>query len=674
MVDFSIWWRHSLFFLAFGLPLGAYGKEKAEDVFEKPQEEKVEATSTFFITPRAVKHNYRRYHRIDRSVTKMDRFTVAEQHGYNFQDLGNHWTAAQHIFYTLPQHIGATYGLTAYDFYFQQPQDIRYYYTEKAYAYFNIVLANLGSFLFNGCYTQRLLETWHIGTNWYGAMTENEWPHSKDDKIVNAFPYFDIFTHIKSEDESYHLFTSWSNMQYLTRETGGVRSRKDQFAYKEQNPSKRYKSSFPLLAEPYMHNKIDQVHKVMHKELRRHFYLYHHYEFSKPLQLYHELHYSHKKNLCTIDKLDATSLLPFMSKELHSQFEPLNDTADKEHASVVMQSFGNEIGVKGDIAQPNIYYALHYRLDNIALHYDFSKPETVTYRHSLKGQKATKEHYLGGHTRLHFSQHNKLCIDGTYLLQQGGYHRLNIIYQYKFFKLTGHTIKYKTPYIVAHGYSRHRLWDKAFTAPSACTIDGAVRYHTPHITIHPILSFKKLNNYIYYSQAPLNDRDDHCIAQPMQATKPIYLCSLEGNLNFCFFSYFHFDNSLTMVRELNKKGKIFKGYIPPYMYTGRYYYANQPYDKKMDIEIGLNIHFKELYYGDGYDVIAQQFYRQNKFAVQGRPIVDIFCNMRISNLKISLKYSYINEYFNKPTAYFATPFYPGLKKAADIGLHWSFFD
>ena len=92
----------------------------------------------------------------------------------------------------------------------------------------------------------------------------------------------------------------------------------------------------------------------------------------------------------------------------------------------------------------------------------------------------------------------------------------------------------------------------------------------------------------------------------------------------------------------------------------------------MDIETGINVHFKELYYGDGYDVIAQQFYRQNQFATQGRPIIDLFYNIRINNLKLSLKYSFINDFMHKPSAYFATPFYPGLKKAADIGIHWSF--
>ncbi|CAH2559618.1 putative porin [Cardinium endosymbiont of Oedothorax gibbosus] len=670
MVDLSIWWRYSLFFLAFGLPLSTYGKANAEDIFEKPQGEKVEATSTFFITPRDVKQNYRKYHRIDHSITKMDRFTMAERHNYNFQDLGNHWTAAQHIFYRLPQHIGATYGLSAYDFYFQQPQDIRYYYTHKAYAYFNIVLANLGSFVFNGCYTQRLLENWHIGTHWYGAMTEKEWPsHNKDDKIVNAFPSFDIFTHIKSSDGSYHLFTSWSNMQYVTRETGGVRfhNNNKEFAFKVQDPSQRYKSSFPLLEEEHMKNKIDKEKQVMHKDLRRHFYLYHHYEFSKPLQLYHELDYNRKANICTIEKPDE-ELLRFIS-------DPRYKAHNKEDNSVVMKSFGNEIGIKRAIEHPHLFYAAYYRLEAIDLNYDFSKLETLPYNRLLKAQKEEKEQYLGGYTRWYFAKHSKLHLDGAYLLQKGGYHKLNVAYQQKFFKVSCHTIKHKTPYIVTYGYSRHRPWNKNFVTPSTRAIDAEVWYNWSHIAIHPILSFKKLNNHIYYKKAVRTDNDDHCIAEPMQAKTPIYLLYLEGNVNFCFFSYFHFDHNLTLIlKESNKGGKIFTGYVPPYMYTGRYYFAHQPYDKNMDIETGLNIHFKDLYYGDGYDVIAQQFYRQNKFAVQGRPIVDVFCNVRINHLKLSLKWSYINEYFNKPRGYFATPFYPSPKKAADIGIQWSFFD
>ncbi|TSJ80847.1 putative porin [Cardinium endosymbiont of Dermatophagoides farinae] len=416
-----------------------------------------------------------------------------------------------------------------------------------------------------------------------------------------------------------------------------------------------------------MENKIDKAKKVMHKDTRGHFYLYHHYDFSKPFQLYHELHYRRKTNLFTIKQSDE--LLDFIA---HNPYP--HDASYKDHNSVVMHTFGNEIGIKGDITQPDLFYAVHYRLENIYLNYNFSQPKGIANDTSKKKAKEANEHYLGGHTRLHFAGHSKLDIDGDYLLEKGGYHKLNVAYQNNFFKLACHTVKHKVPYIVTHGYSRYRPWHKDFRAPSAFAVDTEIWHNWPHITIHPILSFKKIYNHIYYAKAVVNGNNDHCIAEPMQATTPIDLLSLGGNLNFCFFSYFHFDNNLTILKDLSSGSKIFKGYIPPCIYTGRYYYAHQPYDKKMDIETGLNIHFKELYYGDGYDIVAQQFFRQNKFAVQGRPIVDIFCNVRINNLKLSFKYSYINDFCYTEGGYFATPFYPGLKKAADIGIHWSFFD
>lgn len=707
MVDVSIWFQRSLFLLFFGLPFSSYG-EKPEDIFEKATEEKVEASGTFFITPRDVKQNYRQYHPIDRSIKKMDRFTVAEQRDYNLQNLGNNWTAAQYISYTLPKHIGGTYGFTAYDFYFQNPRDICYYYTSKAYAHFNIVLANLGSFVFDSCYTHRLLDNWHMGINMRSVMTENEWPSGKDDKIVDAFPHVDIFTHFKTPDECYYLFTSFSKMRYVTKETGGVRSNKqnEAFAFGQANPTQRYKSSFPLLAEEYMKNKIPKNHGVLNKDLRRNFYIYHHYEFREQLQLYHELDYNRKNNLFTIDS-DNDELHSFITDLDPSESLRHSNTTQSyaEKSSVMVKSLGNEIGIKGDLDPLQLFYSLYYRLEKVNLTYDFSNPnaqpssaadpvamdligrkEKNVADHATKGKRLENEHYIGFSTRLNCSNNketpHKVHLHGEWLPQQTatGYYKLDIAYENKLLKLNYNTVQYKIPYILAYGYSRYRKWNNNFASPHAKQISAEVDYAFPFVRMNPILSFKRIYNHIYYSKAKKIGggsqprANDHCISRPMQATTPIDLFAWGGNLDFCFFSYFHFDNAVTFFKDISKGTQFFRGYVPPYMYTGRYYYADQPFGKKMEIETGINLHFKDLYYADGYDIVTQQFYRQNQFAVQGKAIVDLFVNFRISNLKISLKYSYINDELMKPKAYFATPFYPGHKKAADIGVHWSFFD
>lgn len=707
MTGISLFWRWMVVCWMLGLPCAIYG-EKLEDLFEEV-DEKVESDTTFFITPKEVKRNFREYHRIDRSVAKMDRFTTAEHHAYNFQNLGNHGTAAQPIFYTLPKRIGMKYGLTAYDVYFQDPQDIRYYVTNNAYAHFNVILANLGTFMFNGCYTQRLLENWHAGVHIRSAMTEKEWTHEKDVKIASAVPHFDLFTHFKTPNECYHLFTSFSTMRYATRETGGIRSakRNTTFKFDEEDPSVRYRSAQSLLDEPYMENKLTEKEGVRHKDVRRLVYLYHHYEWPSLLQMYHEMMYTRSKNVFTI-KQQSNVLLgfitPYVPDRPNSSTEEDASQKYQEKSIISIQSIGNEIGVKGDLEPFNLCYGLYYRLEYNDLGLDFSKPNAAITRDPIAfrliNRKQTprnilqtsdkNEHYVGIRTRLHptHTDAHNLCLEGEYLLSEAtkGFHTVGITYQSKYLTLAYNSLVCKPPYLVAHGYTTYRPWSKQFAPPAVQQLAATAACGFPYVRLYPAVTLQRLKNHIYYKKAaqpgaqargsaPSASLADHCMAEPMQAPFPVYLFSYGGNLDFCLFRFFHIDHTLTWLKDLSRSPyKIFKGYIPPYLYTGRYYYAHQPYGKKMEIETGMNVHFKALYYADGYDIVSQQFYRQNEFAAQGRPVFDLFLNFRISNVKLFVKYSYINEDFCTPKAYFATPFYPGQKKAADIGIHWSFFD
>ncbi|MBX9890143.1 MAG: putative porin [Amoebophilaceae bacterium] len=693
MTNIFIWLQRSCLILCLGSSFTTYA-ETAEALFEEEKEKQIEANTTFFITPEAVKQNYNNYKPIDRSVEKIDRFRVVEQHGYNLQDLGNHKTAAQPIIYTLPKFIGITYGLSAYDFYFPNPQTIRYYATHKAYTHFNVILANLGSFIFDSCYCHRLFKNCHLGVNVRSTMTEKEWITKDDVKIVSIFPDFDLFAHVKTTDESYHLFTSFSSTTYKAKETGGIRSSKakEKFDFKGKDPSKRYDSSLELLKEAFMENKLPNDDKgVSHTDLRRNLYLYHQYAFSEQIHLYHELINSKKKHTSIIAADE--NLLDFITDR---KDRPKNNNESKK-TTVFMHALIHEMGVKGDLEQLRLFYRLYYRLETTRLTYNFLAPKvipldpwveklvgkkqsTIDPPLDTKGSDKQHEHYLGLSTRLNLSESGlqKLYMDGAYLLSPFSekYHTMQLTYQDKFFTVGYHSIQYKSPYIVNKGYSIYRKWNKQFAPTDAKQLSLAICYGWPILYLNPFVSFTRINNYIFYKKknSSIDDHYDHCIAEPVQATTPADNISYGGNINFCLFTYFHIDNNLTFFKGISSPYKIFKGYIPSYSYTGRYYYAHQPFNKRLDIETGINVHFKALYYADGYDIIAQQFYRQNEFATEGRCVLDLFINFRIKNIKLFLKYSSINQDFYKPTAYFATPFYPGLRKAADIGVEWCFFD
>lgn len=543
--------------------------------------------------------------------------------------------------------------------------------------------------MFDSCCTYRLFENWHIGINIRNSMTEKEWPPEKDLKIVSIFPDFDLFTHFGSKDGSYHCFTSFSKTKLLAREMGGVRSvKKDsKFDFSNHNARDRYKSSFQLLEEPYMRNTLSHS-DLKHKQVRQNLYLYHQYEFDEQLQVYHELLKSKRTNSLTITHNDE--LLKFIAETSHDS-EPGN-----RKPNIAMHILSNEWGLKGDSNLMPIFYSVYYRLEHMDLSYNFSQSKKIdikdpwvkklidkktTYLDRNTSENGTKhmyEHYTGLSTRLDISEigNQKIYLDGEYLLSEltKNYHFVVGSYRNRFMKLGYKSIKHKVPNIINHGYSNYRKWNKAFVPPSAQAVCLELYGRLPYVSAHPRLSFTRINNHIFYTKKP-SSTPDHCISTPIQANDAADILSYGGDVNFSIFGCFHLDNSITFFNDIsNTPNKIFKGYMPQYLYTGRYYYAHQPYNKRMHIETGINIHFKALYYADGYDIVAQQFYRQNEFAVEGRPILDLFLNCRINNIKFFIKYSYINESFHKPKAYFTTPFYPGLKKAADIGINWSFFD
>ena len=59
---------------------------------------------------------------------------------------------------------------------------------------------------------------------------------------------------------------------------------------------------------------VEDEDKVSNQEFRRNFYLYHHYEFSEQLQLYHELNYNRKRNLFIIGA-KTDDLILFINEE-----------------------------------------------------------------------------------------------------------------------------------------------------------------------------------------------------------------------------------------------------------------------------------------------------------------------------------------------------------------------
>ena len=107
--------------------------------------------------------------------------------------------------------------------------------------------------------------------------------------------------------------------------------------------------------------------------------------------------------------------------------------------------------------------------------------------------------------------------------------------------------------------------------------------------------------------------------------------------------------------------------------NGQLSYDNLFFQDNLDMQAGLDVHWKSAYDPLAYDPAIQQFYNQSSFHAPSFPVLDAFFNAKLKRARIFVKYNNLIQIFTK-TGYFPTPYYPGQKNILDFGFDWSFYD
>ena len=113
--------------------------------------------------------------------------------------------------------------------------------------------------------------------------------------------------------------------------------------------------------------------------------------------------------------------------------------------------------------------------------------------------------------------------------------------------------------------------------------------------------------------------------------------------------------------------------IPPLFVNAQLAYDNIFFGGNLDLHAGFDFHWQSSYTADAYDLVTQQFYRQDQFTVPDFPILDVFVNAKIRRSRIFFKFGNLVQMFTNE-GYLATPYYPGQRNAFDFGFDWSFYD
>jgi hypothetical protein len=611
--------------------------QEKEFLDESPQDVYGLHTTTF-ITPFDLKFNKNGFSPIHLSSNKLDRFTYRQRAAYKLQDLGNEGTAAKYIFYQIPLYIGVHAGFHAYDIYFRDPLQHKYYDAKAPYSDGSVVFANYGSFTFDAVHARSFNKNWHLGGMYESMLTDREF-------IPNKIPYdrqvisyaFTLFGHYKSTNERYQALLSFYRKSHRNRETGGIHSKDASTDIKQW-----------LRPKANTNNNLPIENGVKSKDLRQQYSLYQQFVFVEPAQFYHELLISNNFNHFTTKNLSDKSK-KFLSGQ---DAATTNSLQDKNR----MQTLSNEWGIKGQMQR--VFYQYYYRNKYIDLH-----------QAGATSNKKVLENYLGLYTRTNLWKNiGNLHLHGEYL--QGDLYQVRAAYENKYVELAYDQIRYKPSFLSLQYASPYRKWHNYFRLPVDQQLKGTLHIPLPGLALKPYARFVRTMAPIYFKKLPTALNQGTAIA-PYQAKGHADILTWGGEVNITLFSHYHLDTEIATTKVDGPAAHVFR--MPKWYTNARVYYADSYHEGKATIETGIELNWKSAYKADGYDPVTQQFFVQDDFIVDAYPIVELFFNFRIKTFRGFLKLVHLNQGLPSE-GYFVTPFYPGQLRSIDFGVGWSLFD
>jgi hypothetical protein len=178
----------------------------------------------------------------------------------------------------------------------------------------------------------------------------------------------------------------------------------------------------------------------------------------------------------------------------------------------------------------------------------------------------------------------------------------------------------------------------------------------------PKARFATVTDYVYYGLD----------ARPAQTngTTTIITPGLEFSLNF--FTHFYisgnFDYNLISGENIEAMP------VPQILTNVNFFYHNLFFNDNLEMQIGLDNHWKSDYFAPDYRVSTHQFFIQDNFNIESYLISDVYLNIKLDHAFLFAKMNNLLGLFDEGVGYFTAPNYVGKRALFDFGFYWMFYD
>nr|WP_255710087.1 putative porin [Pontibacter harenae] len=585
--------------------------------------------------------------RVDTSINKMQN----ERFWYNdttfYQHLGNIGTAAKPIFYELPLKIGARYGKYVFDRYAYNPFNLNYYDTRSPYSHLSYIQGQRGEQLFEVIYARNIKPNWNIGVAYqlmgadkqFGAIDRRQ-NGLIDNQAVKAF------THYQSPNKRYDLFANYTFQKHEQIELGGVRPR-----------ATDYSANGEVITDSLFRYQNDQsfLMQAASEESRNHYHALQIFKLAgEDLKLYHQLDVHRQQNDfqdSNIQTVGDTAILFYPDTLYSPQF-----TDDR----TFYREVENVFGVTGN--NKLSFYKAYIKHRNAAITYRVFDTEAATATTpasttELKLENNESQLFVGGQLRLHYQELVEVVLDGEFQLSTD--YRVNGLARFKGLYGSLARVLRSPSFIEQRMMSNHFVWDNDFSSSVTDKIEAgyAGKIGTRQY-IKLRAEYTNIKRHIFFNQ--------QAVADQLVGNQRFYGVKLDHKIRF---GSIHFDNFIAYTNTDNAETIR----IPEWLVDSKLYFEGDIFRNALFGQFGVHAYVPSGYFADAYMPVTQQFYLQDEIKLRTYPVIDVFVTADIKNLNLFLKMANVTDELLAP-GYFATPYFPGMRRSFIFGIKWMFFD
>ena len=582
--------------------------------------------TTTYIYEDNIKYNDLNFTMVDTAIFNIHRYTTTELSKYLLQDLGVIGTAARSIYNPLPTVIGARSGFYVYEPFFKPPEEFRYYDTKSPYSRIGAAIGGGGRSRVDAGFNRSDSSNFNIGIDYNRIISDKQTSSiGRHDRLTDSEGY-DIYLVYFTPKRKYLTLANFSRNKNTVEDQGGIDTSNGQDYFDEDA------SVFLEFARS--------------EYLRRNFHFYHQFHVDSAMQFYQSYDWSYSSAKFRDDNLAVDG-------DYFNQFNFSTDTTAEENNFVTNTL---ETGVKGSLGK--LFYLGYYKIRGYNFAYGRAESDTLNFR-TLKPDTEGIEHYVGGTIRIQLNRKYKLT--GSIDFNFNGNQRLRGDLLAKNFDVRFILQQHAPSYMDQAYLGNHDYWINDFKNIKTLELEGGYAQKVGRSFIRPNIAFSTITDHVYYNKM--------AVPEQINGTTTFIRPGLDFSISLLRHFYISGNADYNIVT-----GSTTEAFpMPDLMLNVNIFYHRLLYQDNLELQVGLDNHWKSDYFAPDYQVSSQQYFIQDRFNVPAYLISDIYLNIKLGHAYVFAKYNNLVQAFTGE-GYFAAPDYIGKRPLFDFGFYWQFFD